>query len=108
MTNLKKIFVCLILCLITLGLACCSNAKIDAPVQSDSVVGNGGSAVVKGDYLYFTNGYVSKTSITDSNRGNSYVNSALYVTKLVNGELVVDDNGAIIDYEMIFDKNFWI
>lgn len=104
MTNLKKIFVCLILCLITLGLACCSNAKIDAPVQSDSVVGNGGSAVVKGDYLYFTNGYVSKTSITDSNRGNSYVNSALYVTKLVNGELVVDDNGAIIDYEMIFDK----
>lgn len=104
MTNLKKIFICLILCLITFGLACCSNAKIDAPAQSDAVVGNGGSAVIKGEYLYFTNGYISNTTITDSNRTDSYVNSGLYVTKLVNNELVVDDNGAIEDYELLYDK----
>lgn len=55
----KKFFWVLALVLIcTSCLFACSPIKLDdGPSAKDTVFGNGGSAVVKGDYLYFTNAY---------------------------------------------------
>lgn len=101
----KRFLACLILCLLCcIPLVGCGQAKIAAPGKTDAVVGNGSFAVTKGDYLYFTNGFMSLSDITLSNRNNKFVKGALYVTKLVDGELQVDEDGVLNNYEIITTK----
>ncbi|MCL2621525.1 MAG: hypothetical protein FWD32_00630 [Firmicutes bacterium] len=57
------------------------------PLATDAVIGNGGSTVQKGDYLYFVYGYVERSEIKyKQNEYNQVKNyGAIYRTKLVNG-----------------------
>lgn len=53
----------------------------DGPNKNDAVVGNGTMAVAKGDYLYFTNGFVSASENYQKNKGNKIYKSAIYRVK---------------------------
>lgn len=64
------------------------------PNANDVVVGNGGLAVQKGDYLYFVNGYMNTTEVLDTNNYGSVQHTAIYRVKLNAGK-VVEKNPAI-------------
>lgn len=104
MSKVKKFLVCFILTIVAVGLCSCGKKAIPSPAKTDAVIGNGSSAVQKGEYLYFTNGYLSRDTITKGNRNATRVNSAIYVTKLVNGAPDVDDTGALKNYHVIYDN----
>lgn len=96
----KKILLVLALILICSSfLFACSSFKLNGgPKASDPVYGNGGSAVVKGDYLYFSNAYLDyKTLKLDDNKYD--MNSpqkiyGIYRTKLNDdGVVSVNENG---------------
>ncbi len=104
MSKIRKILVCFMLTVVAVGLCSCGKGAISRPAKTDAVVGNGSSAVQKGEYLYFTNGYLSRDTITKGNRKDTRVNGAIYVTKLVNGKPDVDDTGALKSYDVIYDN----
>lgn len=85
----KKILTFAILCCMGLCLVACTG-DIKTPDSNAEIIGNGGLAVQKGNYLYYVNGYNASTTITKDNRKkDDYVRSGLYVAK-------VDDNGNIV------------
>ena len=58
----------LVICLCaTLLCACGKSGLKDNPATDAQIYGNGGYAVVKGDYLYYTNGFVSDYTTSLSN-----------------------------------------
>ncbi len=59
----------------------------DNPSDNDIVIGNGGLSVQKGDYLYFTNGYVNTSDIGETNNYGNITISAIYRAKLDNGKV---------------------
>lgn len=67
------------------------------PATNATVISNGGMSVVKGDYLYFVNGYVDETTLTkDDNKQGEITKGAIYRTKLDNGEIVKDKDGFLL------------
>ena len=100
MKTFGKILICLLLCVCTFGLCSCGNST-DKPDEffqtkvTSYVSGNGGLAVESDGYLYFVNGF--KTSASQEKQNDSYTVGSLKVTKLVNGQIVCDDNGNIKD-----------
>lgn len=69
----------------------------DNPATNEIVISNGGMSVIKGDYLYFVNGYVSESSLTDKdNKAGHVTKGAIYRTKLENGEIVKDKDGFLL------------
>lgn len=78
-----------------------NNPKVDATVFS-----NGGMTVVKGDYLYFVNGYIAQGSLKDGdNKEGKVVKSGIYRTKIVNNEIVKDEEGFLAtDPECVVSK----
>lgn len=102
MKKFTKIFICLLLCVFSFGLVACGDDRtqkekdFDYPSRSDEIVGNGGLAVKKGDYIYFVNGYQSIENIT--NKNSSHLVGSLMLMKLgENGEVVVDEDGLLKD-----------
>ncbi len=99
MKKFSRIFLCFILCVVTLGLVACvkTDSFFDSLSVSGSVVGNGGLSVQKGDYLYFVNGFISADDLDDSySRNASYTLGSLMVAKLdSNGDLILDDDGLL-------------
>lgn len=92
-------------------------AKTDNTLANSPSVGNGGLAVVKGEYVYFVNGFVSKTNeATKANKnitkGGIYRVKANQVNYSVNngmlnfisGNISVDDDGDVIGAELIIKK----
>ena len=65
----------------------CNNGLKGGPESSSVVYGNGGLAVVKGDYVYYVNGYTNYADVTSKSKNSNVKKSALYRTKLVNGKL---------------------
>lgn len=82
----------------TITLSGCGEKGLsDNPPLEATVTSNGGMTVVKGDYLYFVNGYVSETSLTDKdNKAGNVIKGAIYRTKLTNGEIVKDKDGFLL------------
>lgn len=82
----------------TITLTGCSEKGLENnPLLEESVYSNGGMAVKKGDYLYFVNGYVSETSLSDKdNKAGKVTKGAIYRTKLDNGEIVKDKDGFLL------------
>ena len=77
----------------------CGGLK-DNPPTSAAVYSNGGMAVVKGEYLYYVNGYVNEDDLTDAKTENvegKVVKGAIYRTKLVNGTVQKDKDGFVKD-----------
>lgn len=93
----KKSFLLIIMLLcVTVIFASCSKAIFnDGPKADDRVIGNGGTAVIKGDYLYFTNAFTSQANVSVG--GNKYGKdepiSGIYRTKLIDGKIAVDEDG---------------
>lgn len=90
-------------------LAGCSGSFValsDGPAVNDAVTSNGGLSVRKGDYLYFVNGFISSEGlVSGDNEYNSEENSAIYRAELdANGELMTDDEGELINIELLIPK----
>ncbi|MBQ4558520.1 MAG: hypothetical protein IJA61_04030 [Clostridia bacterium] len=98
-TALALLFVCIVF------VTACGPAGLkDNPERNVTVYGNGGMAAVKGDYLYFVNGYQDYTLYTDINKDNKFgsvTRSGIYRTKLVDGEVVRDENGFVVNVECV-------
>ena len=77
----------------------CNAIKLqNGPDANDTVYGNGGYAVVKGDYIYFANAYIASSEI--GNNDNKYDKKSkqtiygIYRSKLdSDGKVVLDDDG---------------
>lgn len=80
----------------------------DNPSSSATAYGNGGNGIVKGDYLYYVNGFVD--SYTDvyttktQNEWGSVSFGAIYRTKLNNGEVEKDDKGFLKKTEVVVPR----
>lgn len=104
---MKKFLVCLIMCLsvFTLVLTGCNTKATVSDVHSstDEVYGNGGMAVIKGDYVYFANAYKSQDSVGyNKNQYGDETLSALYRVKLNEDGLVdVDEDGMPVGAEIV-------
>ena len=92
----KFLSAALVLCLIVVGVAFagCGPKKIvlqGGPAYEDQIYGNGGFAVTKGDYLYFTDAYVSSSSLGSSitNEQGTVTETGLYRAEM-DTELVSD------------------
>ena len=98
------------LCVFGFGLVACGDPRTDEeknftyPSSGDTVYGNGGLAVKKGNYVYFVNGYQSIDDIT--NKKDTYTVGALMLMKLgSNGEVVTNDDGILKDEYFITMNN---
>ena len=108
---MKKFFyslVVILLCSVCVLTACGTKGLNDNPATNAPVSGNGGFAVVKGDYLYYTNGYDDdyKTNYasTSDNKFGSVTFGAIYRTKLSNGQVVYNDDGTLKSSELVVSK----
>jgi len=103
-TLLSLIIMCFMAFTIVLS-GCSPKGLTDNPATDANVVSNGGMTVVKGDYLYYVNGYIDETTLTkDDNKYGKVYNSGIYRTKLVNGEIVKDEEGFVTDTELVVSK----
>lgn len=79
--------------------ACNAISLSGGPASTATVFGNGGSAVVKGDYIYFANAYYDYTDLDSVNdnqydSGNGVTAYAIYRAKLGDdGKVVLNDDG---------------
>ena len=100
----------LVICLCaTLLCACGKSGLKDNPATDAQIYGNGGYAVVKGDYLYYTNGFVSDytTSLSNYKKDNDFgkvTYGAIYRTKLDGSKISKDDNGFLTSTERVVPK----
>ena len=102
-TKISSFLLVFVLCI--MALVGCTTANLDLPSETAAVVGNGGLAVQKGEYLYFVNGYQSIKDMKsgDNKGGDEY--SAIYRVKLNNNnELTFDENGNLENCDLIIDK----
>lgn len=93
---------CLLLCVVTLGLSGCGKSKTEVVDISVASKGNGGMVVTRGDYVYFVNGYNSYSVLDKDNLSKKFNVGAMYRAKLnSNGELDYSENGSIANAEKI-------
>lgn len=101
MKKFTKILICLMLFVVGFGFVGCDNRTTKEknfvyPSRNDQVLGNGGLAVKKGNYIYFVNGFQSVDDI--KNKKASYTVGSLLLMKLgENGEVVTDEDGLLKD-----------
>ncbi len=102
----KSLAVILLAC--TCVLAGCGGKKglSDNPATDATVIGNGGYAVQKGEYLYYVNGYIDNyttelQSNPSLNKDDNAIYGAIYRTKLTNGKVGYDDNGFVEKTERV-------
>ena len=109
---MKKIIISLVMIICACAMiftGCSSKGLKDNPPTDALVIGNGGYAIQKGDYLYYINGYVDKYTeeLTDYKKDNvegEVVYGAIYRTKLVNGQLSKDAKGFLNTSECVVSK----
>ena len=93
--RISKILMIMVCCATVLCMFTgCSGKLKGGPSTNDFVYGNGGLAVVKGEYVYYVNAYTSHSTITSAkqNKQGSVKKSGIYRTKLENGKLVYTYN----------------
>ena len=104
----KRLFSLIIMCFLAISICltgCGKEGLKDNPATEATVFSNGGMSVIKGDYLYFVNGYVDETTLTkDDNKEGKVTKSAIYRTKLKNNEIDKDDDGFLINAECVVSK----
>lgn len=106
----KKLLSLLILCIMAVsifftGCSCSKEGLKDNPATDANVISNGGLTVVKGDYLYYINGYTDETTLTkDDNKYGKVQHSAIYRTKLVDGQIQKDKDGFLESTDLVVSK----
>lgn len=106
---MKKKFLCIfsLLMFCAICLIGCGGFKLSGgPLSTDTVYGNGGSVVVKGDYMYFANAYIDYNNIgryeNKYNEDSSKNIYGIYRTKLNDfGVVSFDENGNPIGAELM-------
>lgn len=97
MKKFTKIFMCLMLCVMSVCLVACgknSDKEFNYPPSSGAVYGNGGLAVRKGNCLYYVNGFQNVDAMVEQNA--SYVLGSLMIAELdENGNVITDENGVM-------------
>jgi len=87
---------------------CKENVLTDNPATNALTISNGGMTVVKGDYLYYCNGYVAtddtKEFKDNDNNFGEVRQGAIYRTKLANGEIVKNKDGFLENTELVVPK----
>ena len=89
----NKILTMLLACVLVLGtLTGCNSIKLkENPATNAPITSNGGLVTQKGDYLYYSNGYVSTDSLENGdNEYNEVKYSAIYRIKTSNGAFEYD------------------
>lgn len=105
MKKFTKILICLMLCVFGFGLVACKDPRTEAeknftyPSSKDSIYGNGGLAVRKGNYVYFVNGYKSIEDV--SKKKAKHTVGALMLMKL-------DENGNVVTKDGLLDDDYYI
>lgn len=106
---MKKTLLSLVLMLFmafSVVLTGCSDKGLEPnPDTNALVISNGGTTVVKGDYLYYINGYVDETTLTDKDNEFGDISfGAIYRTKLVNGNVQKDRDGFLVETDCVVPK----
>lgn len=100
----------MIICACTMIFVGCSSKGLsDNPATDAAVIGNGGYAIQKGDYLYYVNGFVDgyEDKLVNYKKDNvegEVVYGAIYRTKLNNGDLSKDSKGFLTKSECVVSK----
>lgn len=83
----------------TITLTGCAEKGLDNnPPLEAMVTSNGGTSVIKGDYLYFVNGYVETDNLNkNDNKAGQVTKGAIYRTKLDDNEIVKDKDGFLLN-----------
>lgn len=105
---MKKIFSLVVMMFIALTFVltgCSPKGLEDNPDTKANVVSNGGMTVVKGDYLYYVNGYQDRTLLTSGDNDEGEIErSGIYRTKLNNAEISKDKDGFLTKTEQVVSK----
>ena len=102
LTKISSFIILFVMCAILL--AGCSTPW-EGPKTEDDVTGNGGLAVQKGDYLYFVNGYTSKSDMVDGDNKGEFEYSSIYKAKLnESNELEYDEDGKLLNCSKLVSK----
>ena len=106
----KKLLSLIIMCIMAVsifftGCSCSKEGLKDNPATDANVISNGGLTVVKGDYLYYINGYTDETTLTkDDNKYGKVNHSGIYRTKLIDGKIQKDKDGFLISSDLVVSK----
>lgn len=106
----KKLLSLIIMCIMAVsifftGCSCSKDGLQDNPATDANVISNGGLTVVKGDYLYYVNGYIDETTLTkDDNKYGKVNHSGIYRTKLVDGKIQKDEDGFLVSSDLVVSK----
>ncbi|MBR7091133.1 MAG: hypothetical protein IKC79_01610, partial [Clostridia bacterium] len=103
-TRIISVVVLMLACLFAFTGCNGLSAFTENPATSDVVEGNGTLAVTKGDYVYYTNGYMGYADVGETNKLGNITHTALYRTKLVEGRVVEKEPELDEEGEEIFDK----
>ncbi len=82
----------------------CKGATLSFPETNTAVIGNGGIAVIKDDYLYYVNGYVDASLFSDIRKDNIYgneVRGAIFKTRLLNNKIQKDEDGFLKETQVV-------
>lgn len=79
----------------------CSNLSMPS---NNNIVSNQGVATQVGEYLYFANAYSDKTLVRGDNETKTVKEHSLYRTKLVDGNIDLDDDGKDKNLEKVLSK----
>ncbi|MBE5735400.1 MAG: hypothetical protein E7361_03035 [Clostridiales bacterium] len=108
MKKFLKIMVAVLVCLACFLTACGPAGLGNNPADNLTALGNGGMAVVKGEYLYYVNGYQDYKEFTKAGEDNKFgtiTRSGIYRTKLVNGKVQRDENGFLVETECVVPQS---
>ena len=85
---------------------CTEQGLTGGPDPEANVISNGGMAVIKGDYLYYVNGYIDETTLgRNDNKAGTIEKSGIYRTQLdVNGDIQKDEDGFLVKTERVVSK----
>lgn len=110
---MKKVYsfaVVLLLIICAFFTSCGGNSTglSENPNTNDFVYGNGGIVAIKGEYLYFINGYQDSTKFSNykiDNVEGKVERGAIYRTKLdKNGNIQHDENGFLTNCDLVVSK----
>lgn len=101
-------FALILMSCVCLFAGCGEKGLKDNPPAKAAIYGNGGNGIVKGDYLYYINGFVDNyTEVYTNKKQNNWgkVNfGAIYRTKLNNGEVQKDEKGFLKNTEVVVPR----
>lgn len=104
----KKLLSFVIMCMMAVSVlfvGCSPKGLSENPPTDANVISNGGMSVIKGDYLYFVNGYVDETGLTEyDNKSGKVVHAGIYRTKLSNGKIEKDKDGFLTNCDQVVSK----